>query len=106
VNAFYWCIKKLNAHENLVERNHAYSDTVYICSNGHTLIRLTNVSHGWNILNDQDDISDAHSDSADQYPLLPPLYRPAASCPRDKHSVTQFGNYQIGLPVIVFLGFS
>lgn len=42
----------------------------------------------------------------DQYPLLPPLYRPAVSCPRDKHSVTQFGNYQIGLPVIVFIDFS
>lgn len=56
--------KKLNAHENLVERNHVYNDTVYICSNGHTLIRLTNVPHEWSTLNDQDDISDAQSDSA------------------------------------------
>ena len=40
----------ITTHENLVERNHIYNDTIYECNSCHNLIKLSHVPHQWSVL--------------------------------------------------------
>lgn len=40
----------INMHDNLVERNHVYNDTVYECKACQCLIRLSHVPHQWSVI--------------------------------------------------------
>lgn len=49
-------------HENLVERNHVFNDTIYECQTCKHLIRLSHVPHQWSVMEPVEE--EIHQDGA------------------------------------------
>lgn len=54
----------ITTHDNLVERNHIYNDTVYECNCCHNLIKLSHVPHQWSVLEESDQLQNQTAKSA------------------------------------------